>query len=496
MLTVTSNASITQSPSTAQKSPVVIASAMDLAQAACSYARGIIKYSGTSSRSDHDCKGSNLILLMRSFRTSGSCLERNLAYATHAKEYEVGNCGEYSQLVVQYATTLSATDAIKCNLPADVYVKFAAIQNGDHGFVIISTDSEISDFFYDYNNNKDDVICDAWSGKCYYAKDVPCELKDFHITSAGNNSTMPFDPKRQYIIYEGTCVCVHKNGSWHDASYDASLKSNAPTGFNDNIFINRTLALVAQFAGNYPPLIYAAFIEKIRINAKYAANIRAFFAIPDLSFSIQRNIIDILLFSIGKSDAAAGALLLCDLSASSPFDSPLSNDKIRNLVHQCVQMGKPANSNSYIIDTLCSLLKDMQNVSILTEENIIEISSVVSKKGTNEIDVKKLESIADSVHTGSTSKNLTQEIFQDILKLVEQVQPMQPTTCSGITQLPPNTSTTMAKFGLFNGELDHKDTPTSASTSIAGNSKTDQTSTSSSSDASNFTYGDMPTYCI
>jgi hypothetical protein len=89
-----------------------------------------------------------------------------------------GNCGEYSHVAAECVA----------NRNVDKVISIYIIKNGDHEFTVIA-DSEPVElpydvFFAEHKNpevffGKNAVICDAWSGKVYLAKDMLSQLRDY-----------------------------------------------------------------------------------------------------------------------------------------------------------------------------------------------------------------------------------------------------------------------------------------------------------------------------
>lgn len=216
-----------QGASVAQESPAT--GFLELMERACAYARSIIKIKhSNTSKEFNDLSvvkkekwGRRINQMRKDIPTSGT-LYAALMLADRAQMVRAGNCDEFASLVIKYLTLPST----KCNLSSDMYVKTAYIDEGDHVFVIANTSSEgTAGNCYDHHNDISTVVCDAWSGKCYFGNQIPKTLQDRYPMDNGTNELRPFnarsDMKEQKIKYIGICVRVFKNGGYEDASVDA-----------------------------------------------------------------------------------------------------------------------------------------------------------------------------------------------------------------------------------------------------------------------------------
>lgn len=80
---------------------------------------------------------------------------------------QVGNCQEYSQIALYKLHEMNPS------IPAELY----QIENGDHSFLVIGRDPFSSR--YDWRTWGDHaVVCDAWLGSVYPAREIPMQLID------------------------------------------------------------------------------------------------------------------------------------------------------------------------------------------------------------------------------------------------------------------------------------------------------------------------------
>lgn len=81
-------------------------------------------------------------------------------------QYRCGNCGEYSRITYEI---LVNEFKLKC--------KFGQVVNGDHGFVVVDPDPDGGNDYKRWGKNA--VVCDAWAGSVFLAREVPTELRTF-----------------------------------------------------------------------------------------------------------------------------------------------------------------------------------------------------------------------------------------------------------------------------------------------------------------------------
>lgn len=203
-----------------------------LGNQALSYARGIIKSSSTAIstpkedilRISADIRRmrnatldseSSLKMLFRvpSVLTDSDVMEMKWCVKM-AKQFSVGNCVEYAQLVVNYLRKMDVGLA-----------ELFEIKQGDHVFVVIGR-AEDSDPTKPETWGPDAVVCDAWSNKVYPATDIMQHLMCYRYLEDGKNDTYPFDPTKQtlnLISRAGEGSTVSRHYTLKDATRKLSL---------------------------------------------------------------------------------------------------------------------------------------------------------------------------------------------------------------------------------------------------------------------------------
>lgn len=135
--------------------------------------------------------------------------------ADFASKYEVGNCQEYAY---------SAAEKLKNKVLPNTLVEIFQYVNGDHVFVVIGRDPKSNPS--DYTSwGPHAVICDAWGGNAFPAKDAPSQLKCyFNYTLKDKNVVLPFDP------------------NFHQLKVRASFIQSAETSLLKNSFLKNKKA--------------------------------------------------------------------------------------------------------------------------------------------------------------------------------------------------------------------------------------------------------------
>lgn len=396
-----------QSAPVEQESPAT--SVLELMQRACAYARSIISIEHSSTSIEHNrlpdgekTKWKSRICRLRKTTSDldGGKLSATLVIADRAQVAKAGNCSEFARLVIKYLTLPST----KYNLHLDTYAKVVHIDGGDHAFVIVNTNSAATPGnYYNYANDINTVVCDAWSGECYLGNQISEKLHDadcVYRSAAGGRyvinmlrafNTRP-DRQEQKIEYTGTCVRVFKDGGYEDASIDAAqwrnvgLTSEAhkiisklgeSRKYLENMDETKWLPLFAEHMDNNIELIIKT-LDAVALYAGEHALTTLFrdsqalvgekFSITDYAKKIKKMLDDITRFAednVDKSD------IIFDIGLTCMKNNLLDNPTVFELISRCVAAEKYIGPSS--LDDLYKLLTAMEKAKILTQSNIDKI---------------------------------------------------------------------------------------------------------------------------